>query len=160
MVGIPRTSTPRPATAGTTPTTIPLTISAPRFRISSRPTAPSTRTTSGKAMVPDALAALAYDATNLLLTAVKNAGGDNTDKVKAALEGISFNAVSGKITYRRPAQPCEGRGHPARQGRKGHIRLVRLALTLLIDAHVMRGQPSGCPLSFNRIMQDRSAHAR
>jgi len=48
---------------------------------------------------PDALAVLAYDATNLLITAIKNAGADNTDKVKAAMEGISFNGVSGKITY-------------------------------------------------------------
>jgi branched-chain amino acid transport system substrate-binding protein len=63
---------------------------------------------SGKAIVPDALAALAYDATNLLLTAVKNAGGDNTDKVKAALEGISYAAVSGKITYDAQHNPVKG----------------------------------------------------
>jgi branched-chain amino acid transport system substrate-binding protein len=48
---------------------------------------------------PDALAALAYDATNLLLTAIKNAGADNTDKVVEALNGISFKAVSGTITF-------------------------------------------------------------
>ena len=60
------------------------------------------------AKVPDALAALAYDATNLLLTAVKNAGGDNTDKVKAAMEGISFAAVSGKITYDAQHNPIKG----------------------------------------------------
>jgi len=60
------------------------------------------------AKVPDALAALAYDATNLLLTAVKNAGADNTDKVKAAMEGISFAAVSGKITYDAQHNPIKG----------------------------------------------------
>ena len=60
------------------------------------------------AKVPDALAALAYDATNLLLTGIKNAGGDNSDKVKAALEGISFNAVSGKITYDAQHNPIKG----------------------------------------------------
>jgi branched-chain amino acid transport system substrate-binding protein len=60
------------------------------------------------AKVPDALAALAYDATNLLLTAVKNAGADNTDKVKAAIEGISFDAVSGKITYDAQHNPIKG----------------------------------------------------
>jgi len=58
--------------------------------------------------VPDALAALAYDATNLLLTGIKNAAADNTDKVKAALEGISFNAVSGKITYDAQHNPVKG----------------------------------------------------
>ena len=50
--------------------------------------------------VPDALAALAYDATNLLLQAIKEAGTlDDTTKVKDALAKISFNAVSGKITF-------------------------------------------------------------
>ncbi len=63
---------------------------------------------SGKAIVPDALAALAYDATNILLTGIQNAGADNTDKVKAALEGISFNAVSGKITYDAQHNPIKG----------------------------------------------------
>jgi branched-chain amino acid transport system substrate-binding protein len=60
------------------------------------------------AKVPDALAALAYDATNLLLTAIKNAGADNTDKVKAAMEGISYAAVSGKITYDAQHNPIKG----------------------------------------------------
>jgi len=62
----------------------------------------------GNPKVPDALAALAYDATNLLLTGIKNAGADNTDKVKAALEGISFNAVSGKITFDAQHNPVKG----------------------------------------------------
>jgi len=56
---------------------------------------------------PDALAVLAYDATNLLLTAIKNAGADNTDKVKAAMEAISFNGVSGKITYDAQHNPVK-----------------------------------------------------
>ena len=63
---------------------------------------------SGKPVVPDALAALAYDATNILLTGIQNAGADNTDKVKAALEGISYNAVSGKITYDAQHNPIKG----------------------------------------------------
>jgi branched-chain amino acid transport system substrate-binding protein len=58
--------------------------------------------------VPDALAALAYDATNILLTGIKNAGADNTDKVKTALEGISYNAVSGKVTYDAQHNPIKG----------------------------------------------------
>src|SRR5512136_725853 len=50
----------------------------------------------GKAKVPDALAALAYDATNLMLQGIKEAGTtDDTTKVKDALAKISFNAVSG-----------------------------------------------------------------
>ncbi len=60
------------------------------------------------AKVPDALAALAYDATNILLTGIKNAAADNTDKVKTALEGISFNAVSGKVTYDAQHNPIKG----------------------------------------------------
>jgi len=62
----------------------------------------------GAAVVPDALAALAYDATNLLLTAIKNAGADNTDKVKTAIEQISFDAVSGKITMDAQHNPVKG----------------------------------------------------
>ena len=63
---------------------------------------------SGKAVVPDALATLAYDATNLLLQGIQNAGADNTDKVKAALEGITFNGVSGKITFDAQHNPIKG----------------------------------------------------
>jgi branched-chain amino acid transport system substrate-binding protein len=48
---------------------------------------------------PDALAALAFDATNLLLTAIQNAGEDDTVKVAEALEAISYDAVSGTITF-------------------------------------------------------------
>ena len=62
----------------------------------------------GAAKVPDALAALAYDATNLLLTAITNAKADNTDKVKAAMEAISYNAVSGKITFDAQHNPVKG----------------------------------------------------
>jgi len=62
----------------------------------------------GKDKVPDALAALAYDATNLLLTAISNAKADNTDKVKTAMEGISFNAISGKITFDKQHNPIKG----------------------------------------------------
>lgn len=62
----------------------------------------------GNPQVPDALAALAYDATNLLLSGIQNAKADNTDKVKAALEGISFNAVSGKITFDAQHNPIKG----------------------------------------------------
>ena len=53
----------------------------------------------GQPKVPDALAALAYDATNILIQAIKDAGADDTAKVKDAMAKISFNAVSGKITF-------------------------------------------------------------
>lgn len=54
---------------------------------------------SGNPIVPHASAALAYDAANVLLQAIKNAGLDDTDKVKAALERITFKAVTGTITF-------------------------------------------------------------
>jgi len=54
----------------------------------------------GQPKVPDALAALAYDATNILLQGIKEAGTvDDTAKVKDALAKINFSAVSGKITF-------------------------------------------------------------
>ncbi len=53
----------------------------------------------GNAKEPDALAALAYDATNLALTAIQQAGADDTDKVQDALMKITFNGISGKITF-------------------------------------------------------------
>lgn len=46
---------------------------------------------------PDALATLAYDATNMLLQAISSAGADNTDKVKTALETLEFKLVSGSF---------------------------------------------------------------
>jgi len=61
----------------------------------------------GKPVVPDALATLAYDATNLLLQGIKDAGADNTDKVRVALEKISFPAVSGRITFDASHNPIK-----------------------------------------------------
>jgi branched-chain amino acid transport system substrate-binding protein len=45
------------------------------------------------------VAGCAYDAANLLVQAIKTAGSDNVEKVKAALEGISFSGVSGSFTF-------------------------------------------------------------
>jgi branched-chain amino acid transport system substrate-binding protein len=61
----------------------------------------------GQPKVPDALAALAYDATNLMLQGIKDAGADDPTKVKNALEKISFNAVSGKITFDTSHNPVK-----------------------------------------------------
>jgi branched-chain amino acid transport system substrate-binding protein len=58
--------------------------------------------------VPDVFAALGYDAMNLLLTAVQNAGSDDTDKVKAALESINYEAVTGRITFDAQHNPLKG----------------------------------------------------
>lgn len=53
----------------------------------------------GQPKTPDALAALAYDAANLLFTAIQKAGTDDTSKVKDSLAGLTFNGISGKITF-------------------------------------------------------------
>jgi len=79
---------------------------------------------SGNGKVPDALAALAYDATNELLQAIKNAGADNTDKVKAALEKIVFNAVSGRITYDKQHNPVKSATILAVKGGKVQFQAV------------------------------------
>jgi branched-chain amino acid transport system substrate-binding protein len=49
--------------------------------------------------VPDALATLAYDAANLLISAIEKAGADDAALVKDAMEAIELEAVSGKITF-------------------------------------------------------------
>lgn len=47
---------------------------------------------------PGLIAALSYDAMNLLLTAIHSAGTDNTNTVRAELEKASLDGVTGKIT--------------------------------------------------------------
>lgn len=52
--------------------------------------------------VPDALGTLAYDATNMLLEAIRKAGSDDPRKIRDALASIrDFKAVSGKSTLDR-----------------------------------------------------------
>lgn len=53
----------------------------------------------GNPKMPDALAALAYDATNILIQAIANAGVDDPAKVKDAIATGKFEAVSGTITF-------------------------------------------------------------
>ena len=53
----------------------------------------------GAAKVPDALATMAYDSTNLLLQAIAIAGVDDTARVNTVLESIEFDGVSGTITF-------------------------------------------------------------
>ncbi|HPH98362.1 MAG TPA: ABC transporter substrate-binding protein [Anaerolineaceae bacterium] len=61
----------------------------------------------GEAKVPDALAALAYDATNLMIQAIKEAGTDDAVKVKDALVKINFKGVSGTITFDAQHNPVK-----------------------------------------------------
>lgn len=56
---------------------------------------------------PDALAALAYDAMNIMLTAIQNAGSTDGAKIKDALKNIKFNAVSGVITFDENRNPIK-----------------------------------------------------
>jgi branched-chain amino acid transport system substrate-binding protein len=62
----------------------------------------------GQPKTPDALAALAYDAANILFTAIKNAGtADDTSKVKDSLASIQFSGISGNITYDASHNPVK-----------------------------------------------------
>ena len=56
---------------------------------------------------PDALATLAYDATNILIASIQKAGADDTTKVSDAMAGISFDAVSGKVTFDAQHNPIK-----------------------------------------------------
>ena len=53
----------------------------------------------GNPKVPDALAALGYDATNILLEGIKETGVDDPTKVKDTIAKGKFEAVSGTITF-------------------------------------------------------------
>ncbi|MEO0137988.1 MAG: ABC transporter substrate-binding protein [candidate division WOR-3 bacterium] len=58
--------------------------------------------------MPDALATLAYDATCLLLEAIKKANSDNPVKVREALQGIKdFKSVSGNISLDEYGNPIK-----------------------------------------------------
>jgi branched-chain amino acid transport system substrate-binding protein len=56
---------------------------------------------------PDALATLAYDATNLLIAAIEKAGKDDPAVVKDALAALQYEAVSGKITFDAQHNPIK-----------------------------------------------------
>ena len=53
----------------------------------------------GQPAIPDALAALAYDATNLMLAAIQKAGVDDPTAVAKAMEALKYDAVSGTVTF-------------------------------------------------------------
>lgn len=56
---------------------------------------------------PDALATLAYDATNILLASIDKAGKDDPTAVAAAMEKIEYEAVSGKVTFDAQHNPIK-----------------------------------------------------
>jgi len=56
---------------------------------------------------PDALATLAYDAANILLQAIEEAGTDDPAEVAKKLEEMSFSVVSGEISYDEQHNPVK-----------------------------------------------------
>jgi branched-chain amino acid transport system substrate-binding protein len=56
---------------------------------------------------PDALATLAYDATVLLIEAIRLAGSDDPVAVRNAMAGISKNTVSGRIAFDVDGNPIK-----------------------------------------------------
>ncbi|HUW64481.1 MAG TPA: ABC transporter substrate-binding protein [Spirochaetia bacterium] len=57
---------------------------------------------------PDALATLAYDATNLLLNAIRTAGSNDPTKIRDAMQATKdFPVVSGKITFDQNGNPIK-----------------------------------------------------
>jgi branched-chain amino acid transport system substrate-binding protein len=56
---------------------------------------------------PDALATLAYDATNIMLTAIQNAGSTDGAKIRDAMRDIKFQGVSGLITFDANRNPIK-----------------------------------------------------
>ena len=54
---------------------------------------------------PDALAALAYDATRVLLQSISEAGSDDPAAVKDALMNIEYEGVAGSIVYNEYGDP-------------------------------------------------------
>ena len=56
---------------------------------------------------PASFAALAYDATNMMLQAVKNAGSTDYDKVVAELKKLEYTGVTGTITFDANGDPIK-----------------------------------------------------
>ncbi|NLD72387.1 MAG: ABC transporter substrate-binding protein [Chloroflexi bacterium] len=56
---------------------------------------------------PDALAALAYDATRILIQSIKDANSTDPSVVKDAMAAISYEGISGVITYDEQHNPVK-----------------------------------------------------
>jgi len=61
----------------------------------------------GQPKVPDALATLAYDSTNMLLVAIQRAGVDDPEAVKDVLAGLSWQAVTGLTSFDASHNPIK-----------------------------------------------------
>jgi branched-chain amino acid transport system substrate-binding protein len=61
----------------------------------------------GDPKVPDALATLAYDAANLLFAAIEKAGTEDTTQVAEALAGITWDGVTGSISFDAQHNPIK-----------------------------------------------------
>ena len=61
----------------------------------------------GKPKIPDAFAALAYDATNILLESILKAGVDDPTRVKDAMAGLTWNGVTGPISFDAQHNPIK-----------------------------------------------------
>jgi branched-chain amino acid transport system substrate-binding protein len=57
--------------------------------------------------VPDALAALGYDATNVMLDAIKRAGTTDGDKIKAAMQATDLQTVTGHVKFDSDRNPVK-----------------------------------------------------
>jgi branched-chain amino acid transport system substrate-binding protein len=58
-------------------------------------------------VVPDALAALGYDATNLMLDAINRAGSTDGDKIKDAMAKADFKGVTGEVKFDGDRNPVK-----------------------------------------------------
>jgi branched-chain amino acid transport system substrate-binding protein len=65
---------------------------------------------------PDALAALGYDATGVLLQAIAEAGVDNPSVVKDEMAGIAYEGVTDKIAFDEFGDPIKGAAIVAIEG--------------------------------------------
>ena len=61
----------------------------------------------GNPKVPDAIATLTYDATNMLLAAIQKAGADNPSLVADALARLHWDGVSGQIYFDEQHNPVK-----------------------------------------------------
>jgi branched-chain amino acid transport system substrate-binding protein len=57
--------------------------------------------------MPDAVAALTYDATNLLLAAIENVGKDDPARVAQELAGMNWEGVTGTFTFDKQHNPIK-----------------------------------------------------
>lgn len=65
------------------------------------------RYTSRYLVPPDTVATMSYDATNLLLTAIQQTGNTDPYQVAATLETLTFDAVSGQMTFDEVHNPIK-----------------------------------------------------